>query len=200
LQEWRLDSVGGGTVLNSAATRAPELHVPDADLVEKCVDEPGLDFHGLVLRDATVVLLDRPADRFGCRRPVERFESQPVVEQPWELALERVQLPEHVFSDADQNVRTGGLTLEQVGELGRKGAGLSVVREILLELVEDDVEFFGLGSRSVDERRQRVTCPHIRDDDSHARFTAQGMRNARMQHGALPDAGRTEQDRDPGGL
>src|SRR5205085_12451908 len=78
---------------------------------------------------------DRPDDRGTRRIAVEVLEPKLVREHARQSSFEDVELRERVLAERDQHVRPA--LPQELRQLVEETAGVSVVDEILLELVED---------------------------------------------------------------
>ena len=145
------------------------------------------------------------------------LEPQAVGEQSGELALERVEARERVLPDGDQDVDGELRPHDELGQDVAQRSVASVVDEVLLDLVEQQVDLAVLGGGDLDrvgegarldrcssrhgpgQRRCRSFGPGIADDDE--RFVgerSQLARHARAHNRALADARRAVEHGQPG--
>ena len=151
LEERRLDPrrpVRGRTLRLGGAAGGGDP--ADGDLVEHSFDERRLDRHGWAAERRQA--LERAEDRALAGTTVEAIEAEVVAEDVRDQRLEPIELGERVLADRDEHVDPQRRRHE-LGQLPLEGAGLRVVEEVLLRLIEDEVDIAigGRAPHSLDE-------------------------------------------------
>ena len=122
----------------------------DGDLVEHSFDERRLDHD--VRASERRQAFERAEDRALAGPAVEAIEAEVVAEDVRDQRLEPVELGQSVLADREEHVDSQRRSYE-LGQLPLEGAGLRVVEEVLLGLVQDevDVTIGGRAPHRVDE-------------------------------------------------
>ena len=161
LQVGGLDLVPHRPTRDAALTRGSDDDLSGPHLCQYCVDQRRLDRQGVVRRVLGVVPIDRSDDRLA------RFSTgevgQPVLVriEVGDVGAEPIELAEGVLAERDEEVRRRHGHGEAGGELTTEPlAGILVVQEVVLELVEDAVDGAAHrvrpGPEPIVERRRRV--------------------------------------------
>ena len=226
LEMGRLDpSMLCGAFLGAPETRVTEPDSTGLDRVEGVVHELVLDLDGLVCGNELVVALERAANRAVGGTAIETVEAQRVPKQAGQLRLEGVELGERVFANAEDDVHPRPGLSDRIGKRRQRPPSrfVTVVEEVLLELVEDEVQVGAeaacpareyvrggagrgaLGVRdntadfALDRRQQpadRIAAPAGHDRHRRA-LPAKPVCDARAEERRLPDAARAVQHGEP---
>ena len=184
-------------------------------LVEHRLDERVLGRERLPRQLA--VAGERAEDRGLPRFPVEPVEAQQVREQLGDPAGELVELRERVVAQREQDVDAQAGPAQQLRQRRAQRPFETVVEDVLLEVVEQQMELPALlrgGRDRVDEARRRaelaalvvhgrdqtrggILGPRVVHDHRRAAQLAQPARDAGAQERALADAARPVEDGEP---
>ena len=165
LEVGRLDANDAVPTLDGSSPDLADADLAGDDLVEHRLDEPRLDLDGALLGDTPVVLRNRLHDRCAGGGRIEMLESEIVPEHARDPSPEDVELGQRILAYGKQEVHPEVGAVHDLGEVDRERAGAvlaTVVEEVLLRLIEDDVQVTvedllpgpkGLGQRALLVRR-----------------------------------------------
>ena len=150
LEVWRLDAALAPPFVNEATPGRVLLDPAGGDLVEHGLDELVLGVTSARQARRTLAAALRSP---SARQRASGGRGGGRCRTAREPTLERVEVGERVVTDAEQNVhrqiRSRQHVLERAGE---RAAVTTVVEEVLLHLVEDQVELAAGGDRALRER------------------------------------------------